>query len=246
MTLVPAARAVSRTAGLYGFDRRLDRLGLGPVAGADEAGRGACAGPLVVAAVVLPTRAGREVPGLADSKLLTPAARERVYHEVLARAIDWAVVEISSAEVDRAGLHHANLEGMRRAVARLAVPPGYVITDGFPVAGMPSTGLAMWKGDRVSACVAAASVLAKVTRDRLMVRAADRWPGYGFDVHKGYVTEAHRRALHRLGPCPWHRRSFVNVRRVEQDRRRPDGLADVDVPEQGGVLAPPAVLEEVG
>jgi ribonuclease HII len=198
----------------YGYDRSLERCGLAPVAGVDEAGRGACAGPLVVAAVVLPLARGREVGELTDSKLLTPAARERVYQRVTAAARAVGVVVVPAAEVDRVGVHRANLEAMRRAVARLEVRPGYVLTDGFPVAGIGSPGLGVWKGDRVSASVAAASVVAKVTRDRLMTELDSRWPGYGFAAHKGYTTEEHQRALELLGPCPEHRRSYVNVSRA--------------------------------
>jgi ribonuclease HII len=211
---LPRPSAPRRDAGLYGYERALARSGLAPVAGADEAGRGACAGPLVVAAAVLaPGRAG-QVPGLADSKLLTPAVRERVHDEVLRRAVSWAVVVVPAAEVDRIGLHVANVEGMRRALARLSVLPSYVLTDGFPVAGLGVPGLAMWKGDRVAACIAAASVLAKVTRDRIMADLDRRWPGYELATHKGYVTPEHQDALARLGPCPEHRRSYVNVRRA--------------------------------
>lgn len=214
MPPLPRPSAPRRDAGLYGYERALARSGLAPVAGADEAGRGACAGPLVVAAAVLaPGRAG-QVPGLADSKLLTPVVRERVHDEVLRRAVSWAVVVVPAAEVDRIGLHVANVEGMRRALARLSVPPSYVLTDGFPVAGLGVPGLAMWKGDRVAACIAAASVLAKVTRDRIMADLDRRWPGYELATHKGYVTPEHQEALALLGPCPEHRRSYVNVRRA--------------------------------
>ena len=132
---------VRREGGLYTYERALERAGLTPVAGADEAGRGACAGPLVVAAVVLPTGRRGQVPGLADSKLLTPAARDRVYDEVLARAAASAVVVILAGEVDRLGLHVCNVAGMRRALARLDVSPAYVLTDGFPVRGVPAPAL---------------------------------------------------------------------------------------------------------
>ncbi|HEU4492487.1 MAG TPA: ribonuclease HII [Jiangellales bacterium] len=214
MPPLPRPSAVRRDAGLYGYERALARSGLAPVAGADEAGRGACAGPLVVAAAVLaPGRTG-QVPDLADSKLLTPAVRERVHDEVLRRAMCWTVVVVPAAEVDRIGLHVANVEGMRRALARLSVPPAYVLTDGFPVAGLGVPGLGVWKGDRVAACIAAASVLAKVTRDRIMEDLDRRWPGYEFAAHKGYVTTEHQEALARQGPCPEHRRSYVNVRRA--------------------------------
>lgn len=206
--------AVRRDAGLRGYERALLRRGLGPVAGADEAGRGACAGPLVVAAVILPDGRRGEVPGLADSKLLSPRSRERVYRQVLSRAIACSTVVVPASEVDRLGLHVANLSGMRRALACLDIRPSFVLTDGFPVPGAPGPGLAIWKGDRVIACIAAASVVAKVVRDRIMVELANRYPGYGFADHKGYATAAHTAALARLGRCPEHRRSFVNVARV--------------------------------
>ncbi|RJK98263.1 ribonuclease HII [Vallicoccus soli] len=210
MTL-PRGTAVRRDAGLYGYERALARHGLSPVAGADEAGRGACAGPLVVAAVVLPEGRRGQVPGLADSKLLTAAARERVHAEVVARALAWSVVVVPAAEVDATGLHRANLQAMRRALWTLAVEPAYVLTDGFPVPGGPAPGLAVWKGDRVAACVAAASVVAKVTRDRMMRDLHERWPEYDFAGHKGYSTPVHQEALRRYGPCPEHRFSYVNV-----------------------------------
>jgi ribonuclease HII len=203
---------VRRDAGLYGYERALARRGLWPVAGADEAGRGACAGPLVVGAVILPEGKRGQVPGLADSKLLTPAARERVYAQVVRRAVAWTAVVIPPQEVDRRGLHVCNIIGMRRALAGLAVSPAYVLTDGFPVPGLDAPGLAVWKGDRVAACIAAASVVAKVTRDRLMVELHGRFPEYGFDVHKGYCTAEHQQALRRHRPCAEHRFSYVNVR----------------------------------
>jgi ribonuclease HII len=200
---------------LYAYERSLAKAGLDPVAGADEAGRGACAGPLVVGAAVLAAGRRGQVPGLADSKLLTPAAREKVYAQVLARALAWSAVIIPASEVDRIGLHKANIEGMRRAVAGLGVRPAYVLTDGFPVAGIGAPGLAVWKGDRVAACIAAASVIAKVTRDRLMVAMHDDFPRYGFAAHKGYVTPEHQEALAEHGPCAQHRRSFINVIRAD-------------------------------
>lgn len=217
MTTSIARRPVTvrRDAGLYGYERALARLGFGPVAGADEAGRGACAGPLVVAAAILPEGRRGQVPGLADSKLLTPAARERAYDQVVRRAEAWTVIVVEPGDIDRIGLHRCNIEAMRRSLARLSVPPGYVLTDGFPVAGLGVPGLAMWKGDRVAACIAAASVIAKVTRDRIMGELHHKWPEYGFDGHKGYVTSEHQAALAEYGPCPVHRRSYANVARVE-------------------------------
>ena len=208
--LRPLGYTPRRAAGLSGYERVLARAGLAPVAGLDEAGRGACAGPLVVAAVVFPG-ADPPVPQLADSKALTPAVREQVYREVVAHALSWHVVVIPPAEIDRLGLHVCNIAGMRRALAGLSCRPGYVLTDGFPVSGLPVPALAMWKGDQVAACVAAASVVAKVTRDRIMTGLHDRYPGYDFAEHKGYSTPRHSRALAQHGPCPEHRMSFVNV-----------------------------------
>ncbi|MGI8696753.1 MAG: ribonuclease HII [Mycobacteriales bacterium] len=213
----PGRAPVSRDAGLWALESALRRQGFAPVAGADEAGRGACAGPLVVAACALPPgRAGR-VPELADSKLLTPLARERVYAQVVRRASAFSVIVIPAVEIDRRGLHVCNIEGMRRALAALRPAPEYALTDGFPVAGLGVPGLAVWKGDRVAACIAAASVLAKVTRDRMMCELHERYPAYDFDVHKGYVTPGHARALDRNGPCPEHRTSYVNVARVREN-----------------------------
>ncbi len=212
--LTPPRAVVQRAAGLYALERALQRRGFPFVAGADEAGRGACAGPLVVGAVVLPADRRGEINGLADSKLLTPAARERVYAEVVARATAYSVVVIPPGEIDARGLHVCNIAGMRRALASLARRPEYVLTDGFGVPGLGVPALAVWKGDRVAACVAAASVVAKVTRDRIMVELHDQWPQYGFAVHKGYVTAEHAEALRRYGPCRVHRFSYSNVAAV--------------------------------
>ena len=184
------------------------------MAGIDEAGRGACAGPLVVAAVVLDPGSIRRIRGLADSKLLTAAAREDAYAEVLRWAVDWHVVVIDADQIDATGLHVCNVSGMRRAFAGLRCRPGYVLTDGFPVRGLGAPALAVWKGDRVTASVAAASVVAKVSRDRMMRDLHERYPLYGFDRHKGYNTDEHVRALAEHGPCPAHRYSFVNVNRA--------------------------------
>ncbi|WP_163547100.1 ribonuclease HII [Candidatus Frankia nodulisporulans] len=209
--MTPRRATVRRDAGLFGYERALARRGLGPVAGVDEAGRGACAGPLVVAAVVLPADGGRRLGRLADSKLLTEAVRERLFDDIMLAAVSWAAIVISAAEIDQVGVHTANITGMRRAVARLDQRPGYVLTDGFPVAGFGTESLAVVKGDRVAACVAAASIVAKVTRDRIMRALHTRYAEYDFAQHKGYVTAAHTAALARYGPCDEHRKSYVNV-----------------------------------
>jgi len=211
--VITAPRAVVRSEhGLWALERVLQNHGFPHVAGADEAGRGACAGPLVVAAVVLPQGRRGEVPGLADSKLLTEAAREKAYAEVVKRALAWSVVVVPPEEVDAAGLHVMNVRAMRQAVLRLDPCPSYILTDGFAISGMPAPSLAVWKGDRVAACVAAASVVAKVTRDRMMVELHERFPHYDFAQHKGYSTPEHMSALQAHGPCPEHRFSYVNVK----------------------------------
>ena len=236
---LPKGVTVRRDAGLYGYERALARAGLAPVAGADEAGRGACAGPLVVGACVLPEGKKGHVPGLADSKLLVPATREKVYDRIMDRALTWSVVIISAPDIDRFGLHVCNVAGMRRAFAQLSVPPAYVLTDGFPVAGIGVPGLAIWKGDRVAACIAAASVIAKVTRDRIMCELDEQYPRYEFAGHKGYVTPEHNTALLSHGPCPEHRRRFINVARaasaVGLGENMPEGAvtgADLDMIEE--------------
>lgn len=214
MSDLPRGLTVRRDAGLYGYERALRRAGITPIAGVDEAGRGACAGPLVAGAAILPEGARGVIPGLRDSKLLTEAARERCYDHIVARATSWSVVVIEAGECDRLGMHVANVAALRRAVALLDERPAYVLTDGFPVDGLDVPGLAVWKGDRVAACIAAASVLAKVTRDRIMRSLDADWPAYDFKTHKGYVTETHNAALREHGPAPVHRMRFVNVRRA--------------------------------
>lgn len=207
----PVAFVVRRDAGLYGYERALARAGFGLVAGADEAGRGACAGPLVAASVILPPR---QLVGLDDSKKLTPRMRERLYDVVTAKSVAWAVVRVEPEECDALGMHVANVEALRRAVALLEVRPDFVLTDGFGVDGLGAPSLAMWKGDAVAASVAAASIVAKVTRDRIMTAYAADHPGYAFDVHKGYCTPDHQAELDARGPCAIHRMKWENVRRT--------------------------------
>ena len=215
MTALAKGSTIRRDAGLYGYERALARAELTPVAGVDEAGRGACAGPLVAGAVILPPGKRGEIRGLADSKLLTAARREVCYDLIRERALAWTAVAISAPECDRLGMHVANVEALRRALARLTVRPAYALTDGFTVDGLGVPTLAVWKGDRVSASIAAASIVAKVTRDRIMLELHERWPHYDFATHKGYCTAEHDEALTAHGPCPEHRRRFVNVRAAE-------------------------------
>ncbi len=205
---------VKRNSGLYGYERALKRVGFDPVAGADEAGRGACAGPLVAGAVILSDARSRQIEGLKDSKLLTALSRERLYAEITRKAVAWSVVAIEPGECDALGMHVANIMALRMALLRLDVAPTYVLTDGFPVDGLGAPGLAVWKGDRVAACVAAASIIAKVTRDRIMCELDEVHPAYAFKIHKGYCTPLHQERLDEHGPSATHRMRFVNVRRT--------------------------------
>jgi ribonuclease HII len=218
VTTWPPRTVIRKSSGLRTLESALYRSGLGPVAGVDEVGRGACAGPLVVAACVLGQGRLESLAALDDSKKLTEKAREKLYPLICRYALAYHVVFIPSVDVDRRGVHVANIEGMRRAVAGLSVRPGYVLSDGFRVPGLPVPSLPVIGGDAAAACIAAASVLAKVSRDRLMVAMEADHPGYGFADHKGYSTLAHSAALNELGPCPQHRYSFINVRRVASGR----------------------------
>jgi ribonuclease HII len=207
----PPRAVLRRDSGNWALQAALDRRGLGPVAGVDEAGRGACAGPLVIASCVLRPGDAARLDGLTDSKLLTAAARDRMFDLVVARAVDYAIVIVPVEEVDLIGVHVSNIEGMRRAIARLRTHPGYVLIDGFRVPGLTAPSMPVIKGDQAVACVAAASVLAKVTRDRIMADVHEELPMYGFDEHKGYCTGAHGEALAEHGPSVAHRWSYVNV-----------------------------------
>lgn len=216
---MPVGRAatpvlVKRNSGIYGYERALQRMGLYPVAGADEAGRGACAGPLVAAATILSDAKSRQISGLKDSKLLTALQRERLYAVITEKAIAWSVVCIEPGECDRLGMHVANVMALRMALCRLEVAPTYVLTDGFSVDGLGTPGLAVWKGDQVVACVAAASIIAKVTRDRIMCELDKQYPDYEFAEHKGYCTPLHQEKLDAYGPSATHRMRFINVSRT--------------------------------
>jgi ribonuclease HII len=206
-----ASFVIRRDAGPYGYERALRRAGFELVAGADEAGRGACAGPLVAGAVILPPGPVVALEGLADSKALTAKARDRLYDAITTHAVAWAAASVSPAECDRLGMHEANLQALRRAVLRLRPSPDFVLTDGFSVPGLGAQTLSVWKGDRIAACISAASIIAKVTRDRVMVQSHVEYPAYRFDVHKGYCTSLHQGALDEWGPSAIHRFSYANV-----------------------------------
>ena len=179
-------------------------------AGVDEAGRGPLAGPVAAAAVILDP--ARPVTGLADSKALTPERREALALAVRERALAFAVCFVEAAEIDRINILQATLAAMSRAVAALSPAPGMALVDGNRCPPLVCTAEAVVAGDARVACISAASILAKVARDARMHALHARYPGYGFDRHKGYPTAAHRAALARLGPTPEHRRSFAPVR----------------------------------
>ncbi|MBI5717316.1 MAG: ribonuclease HII [Burkholderiales bacterium] len=185
-----------------------DRPGL--VAGVDEAGRGPLAGPVIAAAVILDEL--RPIKGLADSKVLTARRRERLFDEVRARALCVCIAEASVEEIDRLNILGATLLAMQRAVAGLRLTPHRVVVDGnrLPTLPMPAAGVI--KGDAKVPAISAASILAKVQRDRLCEVLHESWPAYGFDGHKGYATPSHLQALREHGACPAHRRSFAPVR----------------------------------
>lgn len=185
-------------------------------AGVDEAGRGPLAGPVVVAAVILDP--ARPIAGLDDSKKLSEKKREALYPQIVERALAHCVVVVEAEEIDRLNIFQATMAGMSRAVAGLAPAAHEALVDGNKLPrDLPCPGRAIVGGDALEPAIGAASILAKVTRDRLMVALESIHPGYGFAVHKGYPTPAHLAALQRLGPCPQHRRSFAPVRqRLDQ------------------------------
>jgi len=209
------------------YERTLRAQGFGRIAGADEAGRGALAGPLVAAAVILPP--GFDLEGIADSKLLTPNARARAFDRIVRDAVCWSVCRAMPSRIDHRGLHRSNIWLLRRAIVRLELAPDYVLTDGFPVRKLPVPSLSIKKGDLVTASVAAASIVAKVTRDRMMDRYHRRFPEYGFDHHRGYGTRQHRDAIDRLGLTPIHRRSFKGVGPEPENVEPGDTVVDLGV-----------------
>lgn len=193
------------------IEQLLVNAGISPIAGVDEAGRGACAGPLVIASVVLNDPFAQELSVVRDSKEISENKRESVFELIHKVAASISVVIVPASEVDSRGVHAANLDGMRRAVQGLSVEPAYVLTDGYAIEGLGVPNLAVWKGDQVVVSISAASVVAKVTRDRIMRELDQEFPHYGFAGHKGYITAAHTKALNEHGPCTQHRTSFANI-----------------------------------
>ncbi len=197
MVRVPAMRTL---------ENALRRVGFVYVAGADEVGRGCLAGPVVAGAVVLDP--DRHIPGVCDSKTVPAPERERLYERIRKCAIAWAVAAAEPDEIDRINIHQASLRAMQRAVLRLNPLPDVVLVDAFRIPGLPMAQRSVPHGDRRCSAIAAASIMAKVTRDRMMLELHDRDPRYGFDRHKGYATADHLEAVARFGYSPVHRRSF--------------------------------------
>jgi len=209
-TRSPEPKAAKTPVSLPHFrtELRLLKRGLWPAAGIDEAGRGPLAGPVAAAAVVLDPR---NLPkGLNDSKMLAPHVREELYGEIMQRAVAVTVAFASAAEIDRINIRQATFAAMRRALAALSITPTYVLIDGNDMPpDLACPGETIVKGDATSLSIAAASIVAKVTRDRLMGRLCTLHPAYGFSRHAGYATAAHLAAIERHGPCPFHRLSFA-------------------------------------
>ncbi len=193
------------------IEQLLINAGITPIAGVDEAGRGACAGPLVIAAVILNDPFAPQLSLVRDSKEIPEQKREEIYELIQSVAASISVVVVSAKDIDTRGVHAANLDGMRRAVHGLEQIPAYVLTDGYAIEGLGLPNLAVWKGDQVVVSISAASIVAKVTRDRIMREMELQFPGYGFAGHKGYITAAHTKALNTHGVCMEHRRSFANI-----------------------------------
>ena len=202
----------------WAFERALLRSGVRAIAGVDEAGRGPLAGPVVAAAIILPVDWLRHglpagLAGLNDSKQLCPAQRERYFAFLTAAPeVRYAVARVEPEEIDRLNILRATHQAMLRALRQLEPPPEHILVDGLPVPVLPGPQTPLVRGDARSYSIAAASVLAKVTRDRCMVEYDRLYPAYGFARHKGYPTPEHLERLRRHGPCPIHRRSFLPVR----------------------------------
>lgn len=215
MAVTPPA---GRAAPDFTFEGRARFQGFWPVAGVDEAGRGPLAGPVVAAAVILDP--ARIPDGLNDSKLVPPARREALFGEIMASAVV-SIASASARRIDATDIRKASLEAMRRAIAGLAVAPAHVLVDGRDVPDrLAIPAAALIKGDSRSLSIAAASIVAKVARDRLMARACASFPAYGFSIHAGYATERHRSAIAAFGPCPLHRMSFSPFRPRDDEAAR--------------------------
>ena len=202
----PITHRRNYSAEIQQFERTLRQQGYQRIAGIDEAGRGALAGPVVAAAVILPTDC--ELSGVTDSKQLTPKKRVGLFDEIHRTAVAVGVGCVENEEIDRVNILQATMAAMAQAIVQITPAPDYVLVDGTHLPAISLPARAIPKGDTLIRSIAAASIIAKVTRDRLMIELDETYPGYSFQVHKGYGTLLHRQAIAQLGPCPIHRRSF--------------------------------------
>lgn len=200
----------------YGYEKNARKMGFCAIAGTDEAGRGPWAGPVVAAAVVLP--AGLAIPYLNDSKQLTERRRNLLYDEIQAQAVSVAWSSIEPAVIDRINILQAARMAMIQSIEKLRQPIDLVLSDAMPLPGFPVPCISIIRGDSRSASIAAASIIAKVTRDRLMQELHQQYPAYRFDKHKGYGTAEHLSALRQFGPCPVHRKSFAPIKNWEKQQ----------------------------
>lgn len=198
----------------FSLEEALHNAGYRVVCGIDEAGRGPLSGHVIAAACVLPE--GVEIEGLNDSKKLTPKKREKLFDLITEVALDYAIGYATAEEIDRINILNATMLAMRRALEGLSTPADFALVDGNCTRDFPIPAKAVIKGDSLSASIAAASILAKVTRDRMCLVDHEKYPQYGFDKHKGYGTKEHMDAVRKYGPCPIHRRTFLKFLEEEQ------------------------------
>lgn len=203
-------KELNRVRAMYSYEEKYYRQGIELIAGVDEVGRGPLAGPVVIAAVILPPH--YLLPKLNDSKKLSEATREKLYEEIMAHAVAVKVAVIDEATIDRVNIYQATINGMYQSVYGLEPAPQQVLVDAMPLENCDIPVESIIKGDSKSASIAAASIVAKVTRDRMMVEFDKQYPGYGFASNKGYGTAEHLAGLEKLGPCPIHRHSFEPIK----------------------------------
>jgi len=210
---IPSLQEKERLRDMLSIEGRLWAQGFGRIAGTDEAGRGPIAGPIVAAAVMLDS----PLSGLNDSKQLSEKQREALYEQILAEDHAVGIAIKSAGDIDRCGIQQTNLAAMIEAVAALSPTPDFVLVDGYNLVGLPQPAMRVIKGDSRSLNIAAASIVAKVTRDRILLDMDEKYPGYGFARHKGYGTREHIAALAGLGPCPEHRKSFAPLAQQKKE-----------------------------
>lgn len=216
--LTPSPQALAENADLFAYERFGYAQGKQVIAGVDEVGRGPLAGPVVVAAVILPRDVA--IPGLNDSKKLSEKKREQLYEEIHKQALAISISEKTAQEVDASNIYKITQIAMYEAIANLAQTPDYVLIDAMPLPALAIDHSSIIKGDATSQSIAAASIIAKVTRDRMMVAMSKKYPEYGFEKHKGYGTKQHLAALDSHGACPLHRQSFAPVAKVSARSER--------------------------